>query len=151
MIDNYDRLPNVIVFIHSLQYQWHNDDPNKDGATVLARLQLPYVMSQGFINLRCAWVIGCPGEILINHPRIGHPTEAVFRDAYRELFPEKVIRNEIPEVVGVACCAQMAVTSDKVRELPRSEYVRIRGWLINTALNDATSGRIMEYSWHSMS
>ena len=27
IIDNYDMLPNVMVFIHSLRYQWHNDDP----------------------------------------------------------------------------------------------------------------------------
>ena len=27
IIDNYDTLPDVMVFIHSLRYQWHNDDP----------------------------------------------------------------------------------------------------------------------------
>ncbi len=34
MIDKYNNLPNITVFIHSLQYQWHNDDPNKDGSVV---------------------------------------------------------------------------------------------------------------------
>ena len=27
MIDHYDDLPNVMVFMHSERYQWHNDDP----------------------------------------------------------------------------------------------------------------------------
>ena len=27
MIDHYDNLPDVSVFMHSERYQWHNDDP----------------------------------------------------------------------------------------------------------------------------
>jgi hypothetical protein len=27
IIDRYDDLPDYIVFIHGLRYQWHNDDP----------------------------------------------------------------------------------------------------------------------------
>ena len=27
MIDRYDSLPDVSIFIHSLRYQWHNEDP----------------------------------------------------------------------------------------------------------------------------
>lgn len=27
IIDNYDNLPNVTLFLHSARYQWHNDDP----------------------------------------------------------------------------------------------------------------------------
>lgn len=27
IINNYDNLPDILVFIHSLRYQWHNDDP----------------------------------------------------------------------------------------------------------------------------
>lgn len=139
----------IIIFIHSLQYQWHNDDPNKDGATVLSRLQLPYVLSQGYVNLRCAWVIGCPDEIHLNTPKDGFPTEASFREEFAKLFPEKSAREEIPDIVGVSCCAQFAVTADKVWEKPKSEYVRIRDWLTDTPLEDSVSGRILEYSWHS--
>ena len=27
LIDNYDDLPEYMVFLHSLRYQWHNEDP----------------------------------------------------------------------------------------------------------------------------
>jgi hypothetical protein len=27
IIDHYDKLPDVVVFMHSERYQWHNDDP----------------------------------------------------------------------------------------------------------------------------
>lgn len=57
---------------------------------------------------------------------------------------------EVPDVVGASCCAQFAVSRDKVLERPRSDYVRFRKWLIDTELDDAISGRVFEYSWHSM-
>jgi len=27
MIDAYDNFPDLVVFMHSGRYQWHNDDP----------------------------------------------------------------------------------------------------------------------------
>ena len=27
IIDHYNNLPDVMVFMHSERYQWHNDDP----------------------------------------------------------------------------------------------------------------------------
>lgn len=55
----------------------------------------------------------------------------------------------MPHEVGVSCCAQFALTRDKIREIPRTEYVRLREWLAKTPLLDSISGRVMEYSWHS--
>ena len=109
------------------------------------------MLSQGYVNLRCVWVIGCPAEIHLNTPRDDFPAEASFGEEFAKLFPEKASKGEIPDVVGVSCCAQFAVTAAKVREKPRSEYIRIRDWIINTPLEDSVSGRILEYSWHSTS
>jgi hypothetical protein len=63
------------------------------------------------------------------------------------LFPGKAV----PEAVGVSCCAQFAVTGDKVRQRPKSDYEVYRRWLMETDLPDDISGRVMEYSWHSKS
>lgn len=54
----------------------------------------------------------------------------------------------VPEEVGAACCAQFAVSSEQVYKRPRSDYVQIRQWLIDTDRDDAHSGRIMEFLWH---
>lgn len=27
IIDNYDKLPDVAIFLHGRRYQWHNEDP----------------------------------------------------------------------------------------------------------------------------
>jgi hypothetical protein len=62
-----------------------------------------------------------------------------------ELFPGV----EVPEKVGVPCCSQFAVSREKILERPIEDYVRYRQWLLETTLPDDTSGRIMEYSWHS--
>ncbi|MCJ1282176.1 hypothetical protein MMC26_001499 [Xylographa opegraphella] len=89
IIDHYDRLPNVTIFLHSARYQWHNDDPDygtpsspilplrpscepahsltttphTDGVPILQNLRLAHVHAQGYANLRCGWTLGCPAEI----------------------------------------------------------------------------------------
>ncbi|KAL4914459.1 hypothetical protein BDW62DRAFT_143934 [Aspergillus aurantiobrunneus] len=146
IIDNYENLPDSILFIHSQRYQWHNDDPYYDGVPMLRNFQLPYLEKQGYVNLRCVWVLGCPEEI---HPFTDPHREQVhageyFKNGFMELFPGV----EVPHAVGVSCCAQFGVTSWKIRERPKSDYVRFRKWLSETALPDDLSGRIMEYSWH---
>ncbi|KAI9675114.1 MAG: hypothetical protein M1817_001522 [Caeruleum heppii] len=148
IIDNYDHLPDIVVFMHGLRYQWHNDDPIHDGIPMLQKLQLPYIASQGYVNIRCVWVLGCPEEI---HPLKADSaisedadTERAFQHAFLELFPGK----PVPDAVGVSCCAQFAVSRDKLLERPKEDYEFWRRWLLETPIEDSVSGRIMEYSWH---
>lgn len=118
---------------------------------VLRNFQVPYLEQEGYVNLRCAWQLGCPNEIkpYENDPREkqqqGHAGNSYYH-AFKEIFGEA---REVPHEVGVSCCAQFALTRDKIREIPRSEYVRLREWLAKTPLLDSISGRVMEYSWHS--
>lgn len=116
---------------------------------MLDRLQIKYILAQGYVNLRCVWTLGCPAEM---HP-LDEQTEQHTKDdstgtyyakAFAELFPEK----PIPTVVGVSCCAQFAVSREKIRERPIADYKRFRQWLLDTQLRDHVSGRILEYSWH---
>ncbi|KAB2573803.1 hypothetical protein DBV05_g7525 [Lasiodiplodia theobromae] len=150
IIDNYDNLPDYTLFLHPTRYQWHNDDPDYDGLMVLRNFQVPYLEQEGYVNLRCAWQLGCPNEIkpYENDPREkqqqGHAGNSYYH-AFKEIFGEA---REVPHEVGVSCCAQFALTRDKIREIPRSEYVRLREWLAKTPLLDSISGRVMEYSWH---
>lgn len=146
IIDNYYHLPDVMLFIHPERYQWHNDDPYYDGLRMLKNLQIPYIQEQGYVNLRCVWVLGCPAEI---HPLSDLHREDVhageyFKTGFMELFPGAAV----PEEVGASCCAQFGVTREKVLERPKSDYERFKKWLLETPLKDDLSGRIMEYSWH---
>ena len=71
--------------------------------------------------------------------------EAAYSSVFRTLFPNATV----PEVVGAHCSSQFAVSRERVQERPKSEYERIRGWLLETELADQISGRVLEYSWHS--
>ncbi|KAL1971170.1 hypothetical protein VTN77DRAFT_122 [Rasamsonia byssochlamydoides] len=150
MIDRYWNLPEVTIFMHDKRYQWHNDNPLYDGVISIEDLQLDFVKSAGYVNLRCAWMWGCPTELeparyLRERPDDPmHPTAMEFPDRFMELFPSV----EVPEKVGIPCCSQFALSREKILERPREDYVRYRQWLLNTTLPDGTSGRIMEYSWH---
>ncbi|KAF2822030.1 hypothetical protein CC86DRAFT_94696 [Ophiobolus disseminans] len=148
IIDHYDSLPDNVLFIHPNRYQWHNDDPDYDGLPMLRHFQLPYLEEQGYVNIRCAWSMGCPNEIK-PFAEEGEHREAVhaggdYKKAFQHLFPEKTV----PETVGVSCCAQFAATREKIRERKREEYVRYREWIVDTELEDNISGRVLEYSWH---
>ncbi|KAK6508120.1 hypothetical protein TWF506_010223 [Arthrobotrys conoides] len=151
IIDNYDKLPDYMVFIHSLRYQWHNEDPMYDGVPVIRKLRLSYVDKIGFVPLRCSWTLGCPSELKPTNPfaaRIDDRshTEEAYAEAFRQLFPNMTI----PDVVGAPCGGQFALAKWKILERPLEDYVRYRQWLMDTPLSDAISGRILEYSWHIM-
>jgi hypothetical protein len=149
IIDHYDHLPDHVLFIHPNRYQWHNDDPDYDGLPMLRHFQLPYLEQEGYVNIRCAWSLGCPSEIKPLEEE-GEHREAVhaggdYKEAFQTLFPSQ----PVPSAVGVSCCAQFAATRAKIRERKKSEYERYRQWIVDTDLTDSISGRVMEYSWHS--
>ncbi|KAK6526725.1 hypothetical protein TWF281_009927 [Arthrobotrys megalospora] len=151
IIDNYHKLPEYMVFIHALRYQWHNEDPMYDGVPVIRKLRLSYLDKVGFLPLRCSWTLGCPSELKPTNPfttRVDDrsDTEEAYAEAFRQLFPNMTI----PQVVGAACGGQFALTKWKILERPLEDYVRYRQWLMDTPLRDAVSGRIFEYSWHIM-
>ncbi|KAI7325044.1 hypothetical protein KC315_g8095 [Hortaea werneckii] len=153
IIDHYDELPELVIFQHANQYQWHNDDPLYDGKRMLERLQLSHVLEEGYVNLRCVWTLGCQVEIrpLIEAAEMvpaAAPSEQragwYYKEAFQHLFPDI----PVPSEIGLSCCAQFAVTRTRLRERPKSEYEHYRRWLLETPLADDLSGRIMEYSWH---
>jgi hypothetical protein len=117
---------------------------------------LPHILAQGYVNLRCVWTLGCPAELHpiqeyevilgeLSEAKRNSKTGAAYKDAFEALFPGK----DVPEAVGASCCAQFAVTGDKVRQRPKSDYEAYRQWLLETELPDDISGRVLEYSWHS--
>jgi hypothetical protein len=118
---------------------------------MLRHLQLPYLEKEGYVNIRCAWPLGCPQEIKPLAEE-GEHREAVhaggqYKKAFERLFPGE----KVPSAVGVSCCAQFAATKDKIRERTKEQYEKYRDWIMETELGDAISGRVFEYSWHSKS
>ncbi|KIW19992.1 hypothetical protein PV08_00567 [Exophiala spinifera] len=146
IIDFYDNLPDVSIFMHSHQFAWHNDDLlNFDAGEMIKRLSSERVQRQGYMNMRCHWVPGCPEWI---HPGQIEPDrekleQSLMADAWAELFPGK----EIPGVLAQPCCSQFALSRDKIQELPKETYSHFRDWLLRSEHRDTMSGRIFEYLW----
>lgn len=171
IIDNYNAtIPSVVAFLHAHRNgffeAWHVDTPLHDNVFALRALQLDFVKKSGYVNLRCNWNPGCM--------KLGRGNEHVTGQSWEELLGDTSTPEFNPErnqsgameatsswadqekslymnrylSVWAPCCAQFAVTKEKIYERPLADYVKIRQWIIETEKNDRQSGRVMEYMWH---
>ena len=54
IIDNYDNLSDVNIFMHSHRYSWHNDELlDHDAVQMISRLSAERVQREGYMNMRC--------------------------------------------------------------------------------------------------
>jgi hypothetical protein len=147
IIEHYDHLADVSIFLHSHRYAWHNNLLlDNDAVQVVTWLRAEYVFRQGYMNTRCHWDPGCPEWL---HPSASttnpnKPEEQVFASAWAEIFPSE----PLPPVLAQPCCAQFAVSKARIHQLPRERYEEFRDWLLRTELSDYLSGRVWEYLWH---
>ncbi|GAB7348797.1 hypothetical protein MBLNU459_g7517t1 [Dothideomycetes sp. NU459] len=146
IIDNYDQLRDVTMFMHAHLITWHNNDLlDSNAAEMIRRLSTPRVLREGYMNMRCHLDPGCPAHIrpLVDGEDVSRPEAAIIGRAWQELFPAEAV----PDVLSQPCCAQVAVSRARVRALPRAQYVFFRDWLLRSALADNLSGRVFEYVW----
>lgn len=146
LITHYHNLPEYMVFLHAKRYQWHNDDPMYDHVPLLQQLRMKHITDVGYANLRCNWMPGCRVEVMPDDSA----EDGLFgiRGAYGRTFEELFPGVEVPKEVGHPCCAQFAVSRDKVREKPVRHYEKVRQWIWESDLHPGLSGRVMEYMWH---
>jgi hypothetical protein len=146
IIDNYPKLPDIAIFMHAHQYTWHNDDMlDNDAAKLVVRLSRQHVWRNGYVNMRCSWYPGCPDWM---HPgeteeNASKPEEVHLSKSWGELFPTE----EVPSVLAQPCCAQFALSRERIEAISYAQYVRYREWLLSTKLPDTLSGRVWEYVW----
>ena len=147
IIDHYDKLPDIVAFMHSHQFAWHNDDLFAgDAADLLRRLNPGRVVREGYMNLRCGWGPGCPDWM---HPGALEESsekqeETMLARSWGEIFPD----DPVPDVLAQPCCAQFAVSRDRILSIPKARFVFYRDWVLRTELSDYISGRVWEYLWH---
>jgi len=149
IIDNYDTLPWSAVFIHGHLYGvWHQEDYM---VSILSGLNRTALARVGYISLRCEWYPSCPAEMrptgydsFVSGPEPDRKaTEAAISGNWQQLFPGEAP----PEALASPCCAQFAVTRQTIWTRPKSDYERLRQWLIETLLEDSISGRVLEKLW----
>ncbi|KAI1932436.1 hypothetical protein LOZ58_000836 [Ophidiomyces ophidiicola] len=150
IIDNYDTLPEITAFVHAKNYQWHNDGAGSRTATILKNLYMSTVERKGYVNLRCNPDPGCPTAISPFSPtaediRTGD-VRAHFPEVYMALL--NVSRKEVPKRIGSVCCAQFALSRDRIRLRLRDDYIRMREWALTADFDSQTIGWVFEMIWH---
>ncbi|KAB2572816.1 hypothetical protein DBV05_g8515 [Lasiodiplodia theobromae] len=145
IIDFYDDLPDISIFMHAHAAAWHNNELlEMSSAEMLKHMNIRKVIRDGYVNLRCHRYPSCPDHlfpIAKNNSEASIPEEAVFADAWKEILPFE----DVPEVVSQPCCGQFAVSRERIRLIPRAQYEHFRRWLMYTTLEDRVSGRVWEY------
>lgn len=151
IIDHYNTLPDIAVFLHAHRTSWHNDAPKWDIVNILRGLHLPVVQERGFVNLRCMGSPGCPNEIQLNRFPVDEDltAEIAFPFVYGEYFNMTVaeVRQQVP-IIATPCCAQFAVTREQVLQRPREDYVRLLKLIEDSEIESHVLGTVMEYMWH---
>jgi hypothetical protein len=147
IIEHYDKLPDIVAFMHSHQFAWHNEEIfGGNAAEMLRRLNVARVVREGYMNLRCIWEPGCPDWM---HPGTSEENElkqeeTMLARSWGEIFPD----DPVPQVLAQPCCAQFAVSRERILAVPKARFVFYRDWILRTELSDYISGRIWEYLWH---
>ena len=146
IIDHYNGLPDIIIFMHAHRWTHHNNGIlGHDAVEMIRRLSNDYVAKEGYVNLRCQWYPGCPEWL---HPddaqeSLAKQEEEVLSQGWGELFPTSAL----PKALGQACCAQFALSKERIRSIPLGRYIYYRDWIMKTPLSNYVSGRIWEYTW----
>ena len=146
IIDHYDSLPDIILFMHAHRWTHHNNELlGHDAAQMIRRLNYNRVVREGYMNLRCHWDPGCPEWL---HPEdrqqiLEKQEEFMLTRFWGEVFPT----DSLPNFLGQPCCAQFAISKERIQQIPRSRFIFYRDWIMRTPLSDYISGRLFEYSW----
>lgn len=157
IITHYHNLSDITLFMHAHAIAWHNNDLLlSSSAAIVSHLSSPHVVRQGYFNLRCHQDPGCPAHIHTSGNRkpgqpgrqdgeddANRPEVRIFAQVWKEILPGE----RLPEVLSQPCCAQFAVSRERIRALPLARYEFFREWLLNTKVEDRLSGRVWEYIW----
>ncbi|KAJ5184640.1 hypothetical protein N7472_009480, partial [Penicillium cf. griseofulvum] len=154
IVDHYYDLHPYNIFIHGAEHRWHNDMAGSKTPDALVNLRVEAVSRRGYANLRCMAVPGCPDGL---HPS-RMETPDIENQNLVDNFPQ--IWSELfgldpstapPLQVGYHCCAQFAVTKQRIRERGWNEYDRTLKWIEhNEWSNSYGIGWMLEKLWHIM-
>ncbi len=148
IIDNYHSLPDVVFFHHSHRKGWHQE---LDSLSEVQHLRPSYVTKKGYVSTRC--LPGCENIIpLATYSVDPSAYVGVGRDVQlASLLDEFMDRRRgemVPTKLAAPCCSQFAVSRETIQGRSLVWWKRLRQWLLDTPLDNMTSGRLLEYTWH---
>ncbi|KAJ6155389.1 hypothetical protein N7470_005955 [Penicillium chermesinum] len=151
IIDHYDNLAPYTIFIHGRSDQWHNDIAGPHTRNILPNLRVEAVALNGYVNLRCTNRPGCPSTLFQAHPVTLDYDYVYLIDQLPRVLNEMLgtALEDVPEDFGHQCCAQFALSRERILQRPRSDYIRILNWIATTDMTDNYGiGWMVEKLWH---
>jgi hypothetical protein len=132
IIDNYDKLPPSMIFVHGHRTSWHTTP----GSDIVPLIQSVRIGVRPYVSFAT--------EKFVTIPRFDKPDTKYIAEGWREIFHNV----SVPSNLSHWCCAQFAVTAAAVRRHPRALYEHIFHWLQTTAMPVFYSSRVLEHTWH---
>eukprot|EP01064_Diplonema_japonicum_P036286 TRINITY_DN8101_c0_g1_i1.p1 TRINITY_DN8101_c0_g1~~TRINITY_DN8101_c0_g1_i1.p1 ORF type:complete len:549 (+),score=44.05 TRINITY_DN8101_c0_g1_i1:94-1647(+) len=152
IIDNYDDLPNITVFLHGTP-MGHNSDIGRWISHVKETTWFTF-LTTGWVENRC---------ILDMHNKslIPNYDEGAFIDFWLKFPWSEMGLGSLPRCLSLYCCAEFAVSRDAIRSQPLMFYKELWSFTLNFVLDQNTArkykgwslrqiGGIYEHSWHVM-
>lgn len=162
LIDHYDFLPDLMVFMHAGRTSWHNNILlHLKSSSLIQRLRRPHARDAGFVNLRCDASNACteiryavhgqyPASVFtrkrIDYSRQLELEYAEFDQLWDEIFPGQ----PVPSAIGTHTGAQFALTRDMARRVSLAELKRLRQWIVDADLTSKSAGAVLEFVWHML-
>ncbi|KAJ5162903.1 uncharacterized protein N7500_004733 [Penicillium coprophilum] len=151
IVDHYYDLHPFTIFLHGREEHWHNDIAGSKTLDGLPNLRFEAVSRKGYANLRCLSIPGCPDGLypsIIQQSDIDNQNLVDnFPEIWGEIFGPDT---PVPLQIGFRCCAQFAVTKERIRERGWTDYNRFLQWLPKGLEYSDTYGVgwLMEKLWH---
>ena len=144
IIDNYENLPESMMFVHGHAEGWHTEGPQ-----MRRIMEIPCWNQVEYATITTYSYIG--SNFILKgdcHPALQEQQQYTIQAWKENPGFEKLFNMTMPEDLLTPCCAQFLVHRKRVLARPRETYVKIRQWLIETPIETYFTGRVLEYTWH---
>jgi hypothetical protein len=147
IVENYHDLPETLLFIPPRDSL---EETPLDIRGVASTLQIPFIQTSGFVNLRCPSQKSrttCNDHVLEPFAPTNEfrTLETNITQTWAGLFGKGT---KIPLQIATVLGAEFAVSRAQVQMRSVEEYLKYWAWLNRTIMDDDSAGLVMEYLWH---
>ncbi|KAJ4215762.1 hypothetical protein NW759_009622 [Fusarium solani] len=173
LIDHYEGLPEVMIFMHGHRISWHNNALlRRSSALTVNKLRPQTVLERGFVNLACDKALrraikplpGAAGPSILDLSREDWEAEdggsglrsqspkelhRQYTDLWHQLFPSPT-HDEPPLSWEYSTGGQFALSRELVHSIPLDRLRFLRDWILQTYLSSRSAGAVFETLWEAV-
>lgn len=139
IVDHYDNLADFTFFIHDDEYAWHHT------GSILSKYNEAIMSNELYYNINDICFQSMNDCLLCCD---GNNWTDDFKAWYKEHIEQYVPFNSLNLSDINRNSAQFLVHKSLIRKLPLEFYTKLYEWIITTDMENAKSGRFLEWTWH---